>query len=141
MADPIEKKQMLLDALKRTFTQPEDIVKKYIKNLDEHEIIKALREFAESKRLKEKLERRQRKHNENFIWTVEKIEHLRNFNDALWYRYKEAYDEVLRLKIDFEKRLEAGDKNYESYSIETEFWYNHEGNLPKKGSRIVGRTL
>ncbi len=45
MANPIEKKQMLLDALKSTFTQPEDIVKKYIKNLDEHEIIKAFREF------------------------------------------------------------------------------------------------
>lgn len=45
MANPIEKKQMLLDSLKRTFTQPEDIVKKYIKNLDEHEIIKALREY------------------------------------------------------------------------------------------------
>ena len=45
MTNPIEKKQMLLDSLKRTFTQPEDIVKKYIKNLDEHEIIKALREY------------------------------------------------------------------------------------------------
>ncbi len=92
MANPIEKKQMLLDALKRTFTQPEDIVKKYIKNLDEHEIVKALRESAESKRLKEKLERRQQKHNDKFVWTPEKIEHLRKLNDGLWFRYKEAYD-------------------------------------------------
>ncbi len=136
MANPIEKKQMLLDALKRTFTQPEDIVKKYIKNLDEHEIVKALRESAESKRLKEKLERRQQKHNDKFVWTPEKIEHLRKFNDALWFRYKEAYDEVLRLKIDFEKRLAAGDKNYESYTIKTEFWYNHEDGLPEKESEL-----
>ena len=45
MANPIEKKQMLLDALKKTLTQHEDIIKKYIKQLDEHEIVKALREY------------------------------------------------------------------------------------------------
>ena len=81
--------------------------------------------FMEEK-LKRKLENRQRKLNKNFVWTSERVEKLRDFNDKMWFRYKEAYDEVCRLKKEFDERYAKGDKNYESYTIETEFWYNHE---------------
>lgn len=81
---------------------------------------------SEENKLKRKLRNRQLKLNRNFVWTPEKIEILRAFNDKMWLRYKEAYDEVSRLKKEFDDRFVTGDKNYESYDIRTEFWYNHE---------------
>lgn len=81
---------------------------------------------SEENKLKRKLRNRQLKLNRNFVWTPEKVEILRAFNDKMWLRYKEAYDEVCRLKKEFDERYTNGDKNYESYDIRTEFWYNHE---------------
>ena len=80
----------------------------------------------DEEKLKRELEKRQRKLNKNFVWTPEKVEKLRGFNDKMWFRYKEAYNEVCRLKKEFDNRFAAGDKNYESYDIRTKFWYNHE---------------
>ena len=132
MANPIDKKRIILDALNNTFTQPELIVGKYIKQLEDYEIEKALKEAVENKKLQKKLEKRQWKHNKNFVWTPEKKEKLRVFNEQLFTRYKEAYDEVCRLKKDFEEKKASGDKNYKDYSIEVEFWYNCEEGLPEK---------
>lgn len=81
---------------------------------------------------KRMLEKRKQKQNENFVWTPEKVEKLRDFNDKMWFRYKEAYDEVCRLKKEFDERYANGDNNYKSYDIRTEFWYNHEANLSEK---------
>lgn len=81
---------------------------------------------SDENKLKIKLRNRQLKLNRKFVWTSEKVEKLRNFNDKMWFRYKEAYDEVCRLKKEFDEKYANGDKNYESYTIETEFWYNHE---------------
>ena len=51
----------------------------------------------DEEKLKRELEKRQRKLNKNFVWTPEKVEKLRGFNDKMWFRYKEAYNEVCRL--------------------------------------------
>ena len=80
----------------------------------------------DEEKLKRELVKRQRKLNKNFVWTPEKVKKLQDFNDKMWFRYKEAFDEVCRLKKEFDNRFAAGDKNYESYDIRTEFWYNHE---------------
>ena len=45
--------------------------------------------------------------------------------------YKRLFDaetpeEKETLKKEFDEKYANGDKNYESYTIETEFWYNHE---------------
>lgn len=132
LANPIDKKRIILDALNNAFTQPELIVGKYIKQLEDYEIEKALKEAVENKKLQKKLERRQWKHNKNFVWTPEKKEKLRVFNEQLFTRYKEAYNEVCRLKKEFEKKNASGDKNYQDYSIEVEFWYNCDEGLPEK---------
>lgn len=76
--------------------------------------------------LKRTLAKRHRNLNKNFIWTPEKIDILRDFNNKMWFRYKEAYDEVCRLKTEFDQLYANGNKSYESYTIETEFWYSHE---------------
>ena len=124
MSKPIERKRIWLDAIRSCFKQAEPNIDKTVKYLDDYEIEKALRDAVADKKLKRKLERRQEKHNKKFVWTPENVEKLRQFNDQMWFRYKEAYDEVCRLKKEFDERFAAGDKNYESYTIETEFWYN-----------------
>lgn len=100
-------------------------IEKAEKYLDKYEIEKALEKAVESKKLKSKLENRWERLNDKFVWTPEKVEKVREFNDKMWFRYKEAYDEVCRLKKECDNRFAAGDKNYESYDIRTEFWYNH----------------
>ena len=132
MSKPMERKQMWKNALKNTPEQPKLDIEEPLKYLDEYEIEKVLREALVSKRLKIKLEKRQEKLNKNFVWTPEKVEKLREFNDKMWFRYKEAYDEVCRLKKEFDTRFANGDKNYASYDIRTEFWYNCEDGLPEK---------
>lgn len=108
-------------------------IEKVEKYLDEYEIEKALEKAVESKKIKSKLGKRWERVNDKFVWTPEKVEKVRDFNDKMWFRYKEAYDEVCRLKKECDDRFAAGDKNYESYDIRTEFWYNHgEEGLSKK---------
>lgn len=126
MSNPIEKKRMWIDAFKNTLKKPALDIEKTVNALEDYEIEKVLREALESKMLKTKLQNRQRKLNKNFVWTSEKVEKLRDFNDKLWFRYKEAYDEACRLKKEFDERFANGDKNYASYDIRTEFWYNCE---------------
>lgn len=54
----------------------------------------------------------------------------------MWFRYKEIYDEVCRLKKECDERFSAGDKNYESYDIRAEIWYNHEDGLSEKEAAL-----
>ena len=114
MSKPMERKQMWKNALKNTPEQPKLDIEEPLKYLDEYEIEKVLREALVSKRLKIKLEKRQEKLNKNFVWTPEKVEKLREFNDKMWF----------------------GDKNYASYDIRTEFWYNCEDGLPEKEEKL-----
>ena len=60
--------------------------------------------------IKIKLRNRQLELNKNFVWTPEKIEKLRDFNNKMWFRYKEAYDEVCRLKKEFDQLYANGNK-------------------------------
>ena len=94
----------------------------------------------ESYKIKAKLETRQHELNKNFVWTPEKVEKVREFNEKMWFRYKEAYDEVCRLKKEFDERFAGGDKNYESYEIEIEFWYNH-GDCPSESEEELWENL
>ncbi len=48
----------------------------------------------------------------------------------------EDYDEVCRLKNESDERFSNGDKNYASYDIRTEFWYNCEDGLPNKEEQL-----
>ena len=136
MSNPIERKRMWLAAFKGMFKRPKLDINKTVKFLDDYEIEKALREAADKKRLKTKLERRCYKHNKNFSWTPQRVEKLRQFNQKMWFRYKEAYDEVCRLKKEFDQRLANGDKNYQSYTIESEFWYNHPDGPNQKQNEL-----
>lgn len=136
MSNPIERKRMWLDAFRSTIKRHALNIEKTIKALEDYEIEEALSKALESKRLKIKLEKRQEKLNKNFVWTPEKVEKLREFNDKMWFRYKEAYDEVCRLKKEFDTRFANGDKNYASYDIRTEFWYNCEDGLPEKEEKL-----
>ena len=74
-------------------TNPIEKAEKY---LEKYEIEKALEKAVESKKLKSKLEKRWERLNDKFVWTPEKVEKVREFNNKMWYRYKEAYDEVNR---------------------------------------------
>ena len=129
MSNPIERKKMWIEAICNTFKQSDIDIEKTLKYLDSYEIDKALRIAVSDKKLKEKL-------NSHFVWTSEKVEKLRSFNDKMWFRYKEAYDEVCRLKKEFDTRFANGDKNYASYDIRTEFWYNCENGLPKQEEKL-----
>ena len=137
MSNPIERKRMWKDALKNTLVQPKLDIEETINYLDEYEIEKALREAVENKRYNTKLEKRQEKLNENFVWTPEKVEKIRQFNEQMWFRYKEIYDEVCRLKKECDERFAAGDKNYESYDIRSEIWYNHEEGLSENRPLMI----
>jgi spore coat polysaccharide biosynthesis protein SpsF (cytidylyltransferase family) len=72
MSNPIEKKQIWLDAFKNTLRKPAVDIEKTVKALEDYEIEKALREALETKKLKTRLQNRQRKLNKNFVWTPEK---------------------------------------------------------------------
>lgn len=136
MSNPIERKKIWIEAICNTFKQSDIDIEKTLKYLDSYEIDKALRIAVSDKKLKRKLERRQEKLNSHFVWTPEKVEKLRSFNNKMWFRYKEAYDEVCRLKKEFDTRFANGDKNYASYDIRTEFWYNCENGLPKQEEKL-----
>lgn len=134
MINSNERKRMWLGALKNKLAKVD--IEKTVKALDDCEIEKALRDAIESKNLKTKLLNRKQKQNENFVWTPEKIEKLRDFNDKMYFRYKEAYDEVCRLKKEFDERYANGDNNYKSYDIRIEFWYNCENGLSEKEEQL-----
>ena len=132
MSNPIERKLMWKDAVKNTLQQPKLDIEETINYLEEYEIENALREAIEDKRYNTKLEERQRELNENFVWNPEKVEKVRQFNEQMWFRYKEIYDEVCRLKRECDVRFATGNKNYESYDIRAEIWYHHEDGLSEK---------
>jgi hypothetical protein len=92
----------------------------------------------ESYKIKAKLEVRQHELNKNFVWTPEKVEKVRYFNEKMWWRYKEAYDEVCRLKKEFDERASNGDKKYESYEIRIEFWYSCGERLSEEEEELWG---
>ena len=127
MANQRQSKRDIINVLARVFVQSEfKIDEKTLRHIDAYRLERTIKEEVESERLKRKLRIRQERHNKNFVWTPEKVEKVRDFNEKMWFRYKEAYDEVCRLKKECDERFASGDKNYESYDIRTEFWYNHD---------------
>lgn len=118
--------------LRGVFKQPAIDIEKTLKFLTAEEIESALREAEIDKRRETRLIKRRDRHNDNFVWTPEKKEKLRQFNERMLPLYREAYDEVCRIKREFDERLANGDKNYEHYDIEVEFEYECEHDLPEK---------
>ena len=75
-------------------------------------------------RLKELLSERWSRLNKNFVWTPEKKQKIIALNDGLLERYREAYNEIVRIANEYEERFRSGDNNYKDYTINLEFWYN-----------------
>lgn len=75
--------------------------------------------------LQEKLFERWKKINSEFVWTPEKEQKIIELNNGLLERYREAYNELVRITNEYENRFRSGDNNYKDYMIEFEFWYNH----------------
>lgn len=78
----------------------------------------------EEKKLKKMLEERRERLNDSFVWTPENKRKIVELNNGLLERYREAYDELVRLSAEYEERFRSGDKNYQDYTIDVEFWYN-----------------
>lgn len=65
--------------------------------------------------------KRQRMLNKAFVWTPAHVQAFKELNDGLLLKYKEAYDEMLRLRNEYEAFYEQGNERYCDYSIEIEF--------------------
>ena len=80
--------------------------------------------IKEDEKLKEMLAERKHRLNANFVWTPENKQKIIELNNGLLERYREAYNELVRITNEFEERFRAGDNNYKDYTIDVEFWYN-----------------
>lgn len=80
--------------------------------------------IEEDEKLKEMLAERKHRLNANFVWTPENKQKIIELNNGLLERYREAYNELVRITNEFEERYRAGDNNYKDYRIDVEFWYN-----------------
>lgn len=78
----------------------------------------------EDEKLKEMLEERYLRLNKSFEWTPENKRKIIELNNGLLERYREAYNEVVRVATEYEERFRSGDNNYKDYTIDVEFWYN-----------------
>ena len=58
-----------------------------------------------------------------FEWTPENVGKIIELNDDLYVFLRKVYDEMLKLKSDFDARIAFGDETYENYTITTRFWY------------------
>ena len=78
----------------------------------------------EEKKLREMLAERRERLNDSFVWTPENKRKIVELNNGLLERYREAYDELVRVSAEYEERFRSGDTNYQDYTIDVEFWYN-----------------
>ena len=78
----------------------------------------------EDEKLKKMLEERYIRLNKSFVWTPENKRKIIELNNGLLERYREAYNEVVRVATEYEERFRSGDNNYKDYTIDVEFWYN-----------------
>ena len=53
--------------------------------------------------------------NGSFVWTPENTRKVIELNDGLLLRYREAYDELVRVAAEYEERFRSGDNNYKNY--------------------------
>jgi len=74
--------------------------------------------------------------NSNFVWTQENKLKFIKLNNELYERYREAYNELVRMTNEYEDRFRAGDNNYKDYMIELEFWYNHPESQNKEENKL-----
>ena len=86
--------------------------------------MEALMRIEEDEKLKEMLAERKHRLNANFVWTPENKQKIIELNNGLLERYREAYNELVRITNEFEERYRTGDNNYKDYTIDVEFWYN-----------------
>ena len=74
-----------------------------------------------------------RKHllNSIFEWTPGNTQAIKNLNAGLLALYREAYNEVMSLKRDFEEKIAAGFSVYERYCIKAELSFMYLDNIPE----------
>ena len=73
---------------------------------------------------RETLHERYSRLNRHFAWTEAHSRAIIALNNGLLERYREAYNELVRVKNEFESRYRAGDTRYQDYTLEVEMWYN-----------------
>lgn len=78
----------------------------------------------EEYKLSEMLAARWLRLNKSFVWTPENARKIIELNDGLLLRYREAYDELVRVSAEYEERFRSGDSNYKDYTIDVDFWYD-----------------
>lgn len=88
--------------------------------------------------IKEMLRERCERLNKNFVWTPEKKQKIIELNNGLLERYREAYNEMVRIATEYEERYRSGDNNYKDYTIELEFWYNAEESENEEENELWG---
>ncbi|MBR4684742.1 MAG: hypothetical protein IKO95_08035 [Spirochaetia bacterium] len=93
----------------------------------EKEQLKRLKNEVETLKEEEKVRKNLyfRKHllDNMFEWTPANTQSLKNLNNALLSLYREAYDEMLNIKLDFDRKIEAGLSAYKGYFIGCEVEY------------------
>ena len=109
----------------------------------EHDRLKfKARMDAEEVAIKETLRERQHRLNKHFDWSnAENVQKIIDLNNGLLERYREAYNELLRVRDGFEARYRAGDKNYKDYTIEVEFWYSTPDSGHKENDELWENLL
>jgi len=90
----------------------------------------------EEAKVKQALYERKCNLNKNFNWAPENTQKIIELNNGLLERYREAYNELLRVKNEFEERYRAGDKSFKDYTIEVEFWYNAPDGLSEEEDEL-----
>ena len=90
----------------------------------------------EEENLKAMLSERWSRLNEGFVWTPENKWKIIDLNDGLLDRYREAYNELVRVSAEYEERFHSGDSNYKDYTIEVEFWYNAPESRNKEANEL-----
>ena len=75
---------------------------------------------------KKELRTRQQELNEKFVWSPEHVAAIVNLNNKGLEKWRKAYDEVARLKAEYEECIKSGKANYCGFSVEADVWYCHD---------------
>lgn len=97
-----------------------------------------LRIIREEYELREKLYERKVKMDSSFSWTSENVRRIVALNDGLLQRYRQMYDEMIRVRNEYEERYANGDNNYKDYTIDVEVWYPADENMSEEEGELWG---
>ena len=90
----------------------------------------------EDEKLSEMLSERWYRLNESFVWTPESARKVIELNNGMLERYREAYNELVRVAAEYEERFRSGDMNYRDYTIDVDFWYDAPESQDKEENEL-----